>query len=159
MARHAKKTILPIVLVAQSLGGQVISNYIWDTKEKNGIWEIDNRDYPEFEVKEEKFIKFEFLRYFLTTGCNIPLFVAGFEQIKAITKPNPDFQWFNYYDEDDVLGWPLQGLSDSYREIVEDIAIDSGSELINWNPFSHTGYWADDNFVTDLCQKINSLLD
>ncbi len=149
-----------IILVAQSLGGQVISNYIWDFQENKGIWEVNNPDFPQFNPEEEKFLKFDSLKYLFTSGCNIPLFVSGFDQIVAIRKPNQDFKWLNYFDKDDVLGWPLKPLSDSYNQVVEkDIEINAGNFFIKgWNPLSHTGYWTDRDFVKPLCEKIQSLL-
>ena len=150
-----------IILVAQSLGGQVISNYIWDLKHSGGIWsKEDNPDFPKFNSDEENFLKLNSLRYLFTTGCNIPIFVAGFDDIIAIDKPNANFHWHNYFDKDDVLGWPLKPLSDSYSKVVEkDIEINAGNPLLQgWNPLSHIKYWDDKDFVRPLCQTIQSLL-
>ncbi len=102
-------------------------------------------------------MKLKSLKYLFTTGCNIPLFVAGFAEIVAIPKPNTNFKWFNYYDKDDVLGWPLKPLSSSYDLAVEkDIEIDSGNLWQSWNPQSHDGYWADEDFIEHLSQIIKS---
>lgn len=150
-----------IIVIAQSLGGQVISNYIWDFQESEGIWkEENNPDFPQFEPEEENFLKFNSLKYLFTTGCNIPLFVAGFNEIVAIDKPNEKFKWLNYFDKDDVLGWPLKPLSESYNQVVEkDIEINAGNFFLQgWNPLSHTGYWTDRDFVKPLCETIESLL-
>ena len=149
-----------IILVAQSLGGQVISNYIWDCDKNRGIFDPNNPDFYQFASQEENFLKLKSLRYFFTSGCNIPLFVAGFDNIVSIKKPNDHFKWFNYFDKDDVLGWPLKPLSDSYNQVVdEDIEINTGNLFIKgWNPLSHTGYWTDRDFVKPLCDTIQSLL-
>lgn len=149
-----------IILVAQSLGGQVISNYIWDCKRNQGIFDKNNSDFYFIEPVEESFLKLETLRYFFTTGCNIPLFVAGFDNIIAIERPNDNFKWLNYFDRDDVLGWPLKPLSNSYYQVVdEDIEINTGNLVTKgWNPLSHTGYWTDRDFVKPLGEKIRSLL-
>ena len=150
-----------IILVAQSLGGQIISNYIWDFDKNQNIFNPNDPDFYQLDPAEEKFVKLESLRYFFTTGCNIPLFVAGFNPIVAIKKPNDNFKWFNYFDKDDVLGWPLKPLSDSYKRVVdEDIEINTGNLFIKgWNPWSHTGYWTDRDFVKPLCDKIQLLLN
>ena len=150
-----------IILIAQSFGGQIISNYIWDFQNKKGGFQPDNNpDFIQLASGEESFLKLNSLRYFFTTGCNIPLFVAGFNEIYAIKKPNKDFKWFNYFDKDDVLGWPLKPLSESYEKVVEkDIEINAGNFFIKgWNPLSHTGYWTDKDFVNPLCKTIQSLL-
>lgn len=150
-----------IIIVAQSLGCQVMNNYIWDFQNPAGagIWKPDNLDFPDFTPDEKDFLYLKTLRYLLTTGCNIPLFVAGFNPIIAIEQPNEKFQWHNYYDKDDVLGWPLKPLSDSYNNVVnQDIEINSGGLLERWNPASHTGYWTDRDFIEPLCDIIKSLL-
>lgn len=151
-----------IILVAQSLGGQIISNYIWDFQNNKGIWKENNPDFPQFNSEEEKeFVKLNSLRFLFTTGCNIPLFVAGFNQIVAIEQPNENFKWHNFFDKDDVLGWPLKPLSDSYNQVVEkDIEINTGNFFLKgWNPLSHTGYWTDRDFIQPLCETIKFLLE
>ena len=35
--------------------------------------------------------------------------------------------WHIYYDEDNVLGWPLKPLSDEYRNRVKDHEMNAGS--------------------------------
>ncbi len=148
-----------IIIVAQSLGGQVLSNYIWDFQKDTGIWASGNSDSPDYQATEEGFLKLQSLRYLFTTGCNIPMFVAGFNNIQAIQKPNHNFKWFNYYDKDDVLGWPLKPLSESYNAVIEaDVKINSGGLLDQWNPRSHNGYWTDKDFVKPLCNTIEDLL-
>ncbi|MNE49356.1 hypothetical protein D3C80_1438690 [compost metagenome] len=98
------------------------------------------------------------LQRLYTTGCNIPLFVAGHLRIEAI-KAHPDFKWFNFFDEDDVLGWPLRPLSPSYDRLVEDLAVNVGSGLVgtlvkSWNPLSHEGYWSDAAVVRHIASSI-----
>lgn len=152
---HMESTACPVIVVAQSLGCHVISNYIWDAQQEQGIWQ----HYPHTGDKAEAdFLKLKQTRYLFTTGCNIPLFVSGQRQIEAIARPNAAFEWFNYFDVDDVLGWPLKQLSDSYRQIItEDVKIDSGNFLQNWNPSSHNGYWTDEDFVQPVVNKIQAL--
>jgi len=145
-----------IVVVAQSLGGQVLSNYLWDAlhakKPSHGIW----ANPPKFGDKaEEDFCRGKSIRTIFTTGCNIPIFVAGIhpKEITPIDKPTPDFEWHNYYDVDDVLGWPLQGLSDGYDLLVHDHRINSGL-----TPLSHTKYWTDKDFLKPLAKHLRALL-
>ncbi|MCC9136053.1 alpha/beta hydrolase [Pontibacter silvestris] len=137
----------PVVIIAHSLGCQIISNYIWDAQHKKGIWQ--GRQPSEFQ-------KLSTARLMITSGCNIPLFVSGLEKIEAIHKPNDLFKWYNYYDRDDILGWPLkplsQGFQNAYDDVVsEDIEINTG-----WTPFSHSDYWKDDNFIAPVTDIINS---
>ncbi len=48
------------------------------------------------------------------------MFVAGHYEsaIQAIDPDDDRFEWHNYHDKDDVLGWPLRVLSRSYRDLA-----------------------------------------
>ncbi|MCK7611167.1 hypothetical protein [Roseibium sediminicola] len=149
----------PIVVVAQSLGGQVLSNYLWDALKKdqpaNGIWSSP----PQLSPDEEWVCRGRTIERLFTTGCNIPVFVAGHpaNKIKAIPKPNDRFRWDNYYDEDDVLGWPLKDLSESYKKLVTDRKINAGF-FSGITPFSHTQYWSDRDFLIPLVGHLKRLI-
>lgn len=143
----------PVVIIAHSLGAQVMSSYIWDAQRGRGIWQGG---------APTNFQKLGTLAYMFTVGCNIPLFVSGLQLIEAIDRPNQGFRWFNYYDKDDVLGWPLKPLStgfpNSYDTIVDqDIAINVGSWLTRWNPVSHGQYWSSRSFLEPISRHIADL--
>ena len=149
----------PVVVIAHSLGCYILSNYIWDAQSTRqgrarGIW------------RDEIPTTFQSLgtcRLFLTSGCNIPLFVCGLDDIQAIDRPNQDFKWFNYYDKDDILGWPLKPLSsegpNAYQTIVdEDIEINVGSKpWETMTPLSHSKYWEDKDFINPVARLITEL--
>ncbi|MCK5433566.1 MAG: hypothetical protein KAJ03_12535, partial [Gammaproteobacteria bacterium] len=67
-------------------------------------------------------------------------------------------QWHNYYDEDDVLGWPLKPLSGEYRNRVKDHEMNAGGLFKSWNPMSHGGYWKDNDFLAPVSSYIRSLI-
>ena len=138
----------PVVIIGHSLGCQVISNYIWDAQDNKGIWSATNRP--------SHFQKLGTAVYFFSAGCNIPLFVSGLDQIPAIEAPNERFRWVNYYDKDDVLGWPLRPLSASYRQLVEDVELRTRG-VLGWTPMSHTGYWRSGSFLKPVARLINDL--
>lgn len=148
-----------VVIIAQSLGGQVLSNYIWDAQHpgRSGIWR-NIAHYLQVDAHEQAFLELRSLYRLFTTGCNIPIFVAGHGNIQPIAPPNPSFRWFNFYDADDVLGWPLQPLSAAYENLVEDIPINAGNGiqglLTSWNPLSHGNYWSDRGFLEALVIEI-----
>lgn len=155
-----KNNDIPIIILAHAFGCQIISNYLWDSQKNKGIWQMGSLDYPDFQPEEEDFLKLKSLRYLITTGCSIPLFVAGFADIMAISKPNPGFKWLNYYDKDDVLGWPLKPLSPSYNSIVEDdLEINSGNLWQLWNSQNHDGYWTEEDFLQPLSAVIQGLIN
>ena len=154
----------PVVMVAQSLGGQVISNYIWDAHKEPGpvTWGVWRHAHADLTEEDKEFRRFGSLRTLFTTGCNIPIFVGGLppDEIVPITPPNASFEWKNYFDEDDVLGWPLQplNLSGGYSTLVEDVAINAGGFFTSWNPLSHLGYWTDGDFLRPLTAHLRQLL-
>ncbi|MFP4483833.1 MAG: hypothetical protein ACLFO1_03165 [Spirochaetaceae bacterium] len=121
-----------LVILAQSFGAHVLSNYIWDLQRGTGIWER-GRPRPQDRLGS--------LKLLITTGCNIPLFASGVEKIEAFDKPNDDFTWINFYDRRDPLGWPLKPLSrdfeNSYDNVVTaDVPVGAGLPVR-----SHLNYW------------------
>lgn len=176
-ARDAMEGDGPVVFLAQSLGCQVISCYFWDANKITsgklptcGIWQNISGAAAEITegraLKNEEiaFLRGSHFRVFVTTGCGIPIFVAAHAKADIIPiRPNDTFEWHNYYDEDDVLGWPLAGLSEQYGTVVIDHPVNAGGGIVNWllkswNPLSHTQYWADGDVLDPLEQKMRTLL-
>jgi hypothetical protein len=166
----------PVVLLSHSLGCQVLSSYIYDAQKARsglpvaaGVWkDIDHwsrtlQGRPLTEP-EKSFLACGTALGWVTTGCNIPIFVAAHKEmtIIPISPPRPSFKWINIYDPDDVLGWPLQPLSEGYRLLVEDRAINAGRGVIDWivkswNPMSHSSYWQDEQVLAPLASMLTQL--
>jgi hypothetical protein len=162
-----------VVFLAQSLGCQVLSSYIYDAQKAAaggrvlaGIWkDIDGwarraLGGPLLDA-EKRFLAGGTCTAFVTTGCNIPIFVAAHKQmdIKPIARPTARFEWINLYDPDDALGWPLQPLSPGYAALVDDRAINAGQGVVtwilkSWNPLSHSAYWNDAQVLDLLAQRL-----
>lgn len=151
----------PVVVLAKSLGGQVFSSYVYDaqrllqsergerTPPSAGIWrsravlaETLGRAIDDDELE---YLRGATVVALLTTGCNIPVFVSAHRQmsVRAIAAPNERFEWHNFFDPDDVFGWPLQPLEGGYRELVRDHLVQVGNLFTGWTPLSHDGYWRD----------------
>lgn len=143
----------PVIIIAQSLGCQVISNYLWDAEHDKHIFKKTKGKV----TNELEFLRLKSLNNLITTGCNIPLFISGISDRKSFTKPNKKFKWDNYYDPDDVLGWPLKQLGTSYK-IVNDHDVNVGGIFSSWNPASHGKYWSDKDIIRPLSNKIINLL-
>lgn len=160
----------PVVVVAYSLGAEVISNYIWDAQSlrpKQGIWRGTGPGKAGKGSQRDRFRRLKTLRFFYTTGCNIPIFVGGFpkDKIKAVATSSKgySFRWKNFYDEDDALGWPLKHVSPSYgKAVFKDYPINAGQGLrgllTSWNPLSHMNYWTDDDVIDPLVRDLGKLL-
>ena len=136
---------VPLVTMAHSLGGHIISNYIWDLQAGN----VPRQGLSGFE-------KFWSHAGMITFGCNIPLFTFAHKAVLPIAFPSPRLpndikakaRWYNFFDPDDVLGYPLKPLSTAYAKAVDaDIAVNVGGLLSSWNPASHSHYWTDNSFT------------
>lgn len=144
---------MPVVILAYSLGCHVLSNYIWDSQQKepsSGVWKYEN--IKMLDKKEKKFLQLKSMSKLITIGCNIPIFVAGYKNIKPFKSLNKKFQWINLYDKDDILGWPLEPLSKPYKKLVQDISINANENtkdllLKSWNPLSHESYFGDGQVI------------
>lgn len=164
----------PAIFIAHSLGCHVLSCYLWDARNAEnslGIWpKVQNyaaeitENGPPLSDEQITYLKGDNLQSLFTTGCNIPIFVAAHarKDILPFTLPD-DCEWHNYYDPDDVLGWPLVPLSDEYKIAVKDHKINAGGNLFDWilkswNPMSHELYWGDDDVLDHLESEIRKLI-
>jgi hypothetical protein len=173
---------MPVMFLSHSLGCQVLSSYLYDAQRARGIvpggkpvagiWtDIDawSRGEPGLgrllTQEEKRFISGGTCMAWITTGCNIPIFVAAHKQmhIKPIARPTANFRWLNIYDPDDALGWPLRPLSGDYADLVEDRAINAGQGMTNWllkswNPLSHRLYWDDEDVLEPVSHMLRLLI-
>lgn len=155
---------IPVVILAYSLGCHVISNYIWDSQQKepsSGVWKYE--DLRKLEKKEKSFLKLKSMSKLITIGCNIPVFVAGYKSIRSFKKLNKNFQWINLYDKDDVLGWPLKPLSQSYKDLVEDVDINANEKITDLllksnTPLSHESYFGDKYVVKTVANALSEFI-
>lgn len=144
----------PLIVMAHSLGGHIMSNYIWDMQKSN------NTALSPFE-------RLQWLSGIITFGCNIPLFTFAYEKVEPITFPptrlkqdlKKKAKWLNFYDPDDILGYPLQPIHPDYKKVVsKDIPINVGGILSSWNPLAHGKYWTDNDFTKPVTKFITSFL-
>jgi len=155
-ATQLGETSVPLIVMAHSLGGHIMSNYIWDMQNGN----VPRKGMSGFE-------KFWTHAGMITFGCNIPLFTFAYKKIEPIQFPASRLppnvkslaRWYNYFDADDVLGYPLKPLSASYDRVVDaDVPVNVGSLLTSWNPASHTEYWTDDAFTKPVAEFLATFL-
>jgi hypothetical protein len=68
-------------------------------------------------------------------------------------------QWLNFYDPDDILGYPMKSLDPKYaKTVTRDIAVNVGNLLRSWNPASHTEYWTDNNITRPVAELLHGIL-
>ncbi|MGF1456091.1 MAG: hypothetical protein ACFB6R_12045 [Alphaproteobacteria bacterium] len=151
-----------VIVVANSLGAQVMSNYFWDANQlrargqnpKYGIWKDDEEPFTDDPV-EDAFCRGAHVHTFYTTGCSIPIFVAGQDpdSIFAFDRLNDAFRWINIFDDDDALGWPLRPLSPSYAALVEDRELRLGHTIL-----THMSYWSHRKVVGEVARTVGTLI-
>lgn len=158
LERTAGDPFAPLFVLSHSLGCQIVSNYLWDHQKK-----IEGSV-----LGKTPFTRGETIAGWITFGCNMPLFtlawdeeevepvqVPGIHAKHLFPRPAPDdaFGWWNVYDPDDLLGFPLRGLNTRYRNTVhEDHTINTGTIF-----GAHTGYWTDSDFTKYVADKLAAL--
>ncbi|CAN5245520.1 hypothetical protein BH24PSE2_BH24PSE2_20470 [soil metagenome] len=155
---------VPLVVIAHSLGCHMITNYIYDVRHAAPSRRLKNG-----------FDRFETLAGMITFGCSIPIFTLALTTLDPIEFPAhniarifPDAtqdeldsvtKWLNFYDPDDVLGYPLRTVDPKYAAVVsEDIAVNVGGLLRSWNPLSHSEYWTDNDVTRPTAELLHKIL-
>ncbi len=146
----------PIVVVAHSLGGHIMSNFIWDRQHDSAAKKKALGPVKSMQT----------LAGMVTFGCNIPLFTFAYDKVEPIKFPGPKLsaahkrkaRWLNFYDPDDILGYPLKALP-AYRKVVDrDVAINAGGIFSSWNPLSHSDYWTDNDLTRPLTRFLGEFI-
>jgi hypothetical protein len=107
----------------------------------------------------------ETFSHFYTLGSPIAIWSLRYADFGVpITVPSPKLsehhphlegEWVNFYDKDDVCGFPLKTLNRQYEERVKaDVRVNVGGLLTSWNPASHLGYWEDDDVVRPIAKAL-----
>lgn len=144
----------PLCIVAHSLGSTIASNYIWDLQ--NNLAQISIGNTP--------LEKGETLALFYTFGSQIAFWSLRHKDFGTpIAVPSPKLsqhypnlkgEWVNFYDEDDLLGYPIQNINEKYKRVVKDKKVNAGGMLQNWNPTSHNEYWKDGQVVKPIAKTL-----
>ena len=143
---------LPLVLMAHSFGGHILSNYVWDTQQTP-------------DGKLSAFERMHWLAGFITFGCNIPLFTFAVDKPATIRFPaarlperfKEKARWLNFYDPDDILGWPVKPVSPAYARAVDaDIRLQVGGAVSGWTPAAHLLYWRDRRFARHVAEFLTT---
>ncbi|MBR02406.1 MAG: hypothetical protein V1245_09270 [Arenicellales bacterium] len=145
---------VPLVVLAHSFGGHILSNYVWDSQHRP-------------DQRLSSFERMNWLCGLVTFGCNIPLFTFACHEVQPITFPPPRLparfkeraRWLNFFDPDDVLGWPLKPINAAYDQVVSlDQRINVGGPVTGWTPASHLAYWTDRRFTRRVADFLLTLL-
>jgi hypothetical protein len=155
----------PLCVIAHSLGTVIASNYFYDLQAD------PRRKLVAPKVRRSMGLtpleKGETLTALYTMGSPIALWSLRYREFgRPIAVPSEKLgdhhpnlskasEWINFYDEDDVIGYPLRTLNDAYRAAVkEDKQVNSGGLLSSWNPLSHNGYWTDNDVTKPIASSL-----
>jgi hypothetical protein len=147
------------VIVAHSLGCTIINNYLWDAQKENP-WARGLTP----------FTRGETIAGLFTLGCNLPLFTFTKrpEDVSPIAFPGAQAAqafrdkaafhchagWWNFYDPEDLLGYPLRPVNGAYAKVVrEDVAVNTGPI---WR--AHTSYWSDCAVNASIAKRVVGLV-
>ena len=154
----------PILIVAHSLGGHIMSNFIYDQQAQ--VRRIGHGRFPAALQNTAT------VAGMITFGCNIPVFVFAYpaEDVTPFNYPgtalDPKLQfktwWYNLYDRDDVLGFPLKDIGPKYAALsdakgLRDVSVNAGGLLTSWNPASHNAYWKDEDVYKPVGRFIQNM--
>lgn len=140
----------PLTIIAHSLGTVVLSNYLWDLQHPN----------PASEVAPTALERGQTLANVFTLGSPLPLWALRHADFgKPFRFPVGRYAhvgaWVNFYDEDDVLGYPLKHLNPEYDEAVTaDQRINVGGPIAGATPMSHLGYWESRSVANEIATKL-----
>lgn len=148
----------PLCVISLSLGAVIASNYFYDMQLKpaNVGFPLENLSPLE---------KGDTLSLFYTMGTTLPFWSLRYNKFdRPIRIPSPTIaesfpglkgEWINFYDRDDLLGYPLKEVSPEYRRTVtEDREINAGGILDSWNPLSHAAYLTDKDVLAPIVKGL-----
>jgi len=156
----------PLCVIAHSLGTVIASNYIYDLQADPRKKVIAKS--VRAEMGKTPLEKGETLALLYTLGSPLALWSLRYRDFgKPVQVPSLKLnrhypglagEWVNYYDRDDVIGYPLKSINDAYdKAVAADRAVNAGGILSGWSPASHTEYWTDDDIAQPIGQALGRL--
>jgi len=158
----------PLCVIAHSLGTIVASNYLYDLEKEGAKSKPDLIGKSVWNHIEDIPLECgDTFTHFYTMGSPIALWSLRYKNPdfgRPINVPSPRLkkhypglagEWVNFYDEDDVIGYPLRTLNELYKKAVTtDKPINAGSWLSSWSPLSHNGYWTDKDVINPIASSL-----
>jgi hypothetical protein len=152
----------PLCVIAHSLGSVIASNYFYDLQHPERSLIARN---VKKRIGNTPLERGKTFALFYTLGSPIAIWSLRYDNFGVpIAVPSPELskyypnlkgEWVNFYDEDDVIGYPLKTLNEAYRKAIKaDRQINAGGLLSSWNPASHLGYWTDNDVTKPIAQEL-----
>jgi hypothetical protein len=157
----------PLCVIAHSLGTVIASNYLYDLSKGFDFLpdSVQSAQSVQPHQQQTPLEMGETLAFFYTLGSPIALWSLRYDNFGVpITVPStklahhyPDLdgEWVNFYDADDVIGYPLCSLNEAYHKAVDrDVQVNVGSFLVSWTPLSHLEYWTDEDVINPVAKSL-----
>ena len=183
LKRLAKKTApnAPLCIIAHSLGTIVTSNYLYDLQVDEPYRQSKTIPQKAREVMGDNPTPLErghTVSLLYTLGSPLALWSILYEDFGVpIIFPPPRWmhsdvglphEWVNYYDKDDVIGYPLRNLYETQNakraregkekrilsEVLRDEQVNVGGWFKSATPLSHMMYWEDNDVVEPIAKKL-----
>lgn len=153
--RRVSEDSTPLVVLAHSYGGVMMSHFIKGMQQSKS--QLSNFETMKTLVgyitfgNPQGMYTFDGLDSELGQSCDIKGSAVPADLVKRA-------RWYNFYDKDDIVAYPLKGLSEEFNKHVDgDFEINVGSAATSWNPACHTGYWEDKDFYKPVAEFIGEL--
>jgi hypothetical protein len=158
----------PLCVIAHSLGSIIGSNFLYDLQSESTHPVMPSA--VRSSMGDSPLEKGDTLALFYTLGSPLAIWSLRYRDFGVpirvpapqLAEVHPDLvelgEWVNYYDKDDVIGYPLKDLNDSYGAVVTaDVQVNVGNILTSWNPMSHMGYWTDNDVTRPVARSLARL--
>lgn len=163
----------PLCVIAHSLGTIIASNFFYDLQAEFALGKKVLPFSLKTATENTPLERGETLALFYTMGSPIAVWSLRYENFGIpIAVPSFDLErhyppkdypelsgeWINFYDRDDVAGYPLKTLNTTYATTVtEDMEINAGGIATGWNPASHLSYWTDSDVVGPIATGLSKV--
>jgi len=159
----------PLCVIAHSLGSVLASDYFYDQQTRH-LWK---------EVRAAQgssaLAKGQTLAWMYTMGSPLALWSLKYPStsqqlpgdepkmskpievpVHQIAQRYPELntEWINFYDKDDIIAYPLEGLSEEYANVVDDRDVRVHTFPFSWTPLTHSFYWADRVVMDPIAQTL-----
>jgi len=149
----------PLCIIGHSIGTVITHNYFYD---------LGYTDAAKNPIINTPLEKGKTLTFLYTMGSPLAFWSLRYNNYKPIIFPGTEVnnlypglnpEWVNFYDKDDILGYPIRSLSSGHKKLaeqgyLEDIQVDSGNILTSWTPLSHLQYWTDNDVIQPIAKSL-----
>ncbi|MCI0679739.1 chemotaxis protein [bacterium] len=148
----------PLCVISHSLGTVIASNYFYDLSQEYSRGRVILSDTMRSRIGDTPLEHGKTFSRFYTMGSPIAVWALRYGVENFGAPISISGEWVNYYDPDDIIGYPLKTLNDSYNQaVMADVAVNAGGILNFWNPSCHSYYWTRLSVIKPIAQSLARL--